>query len=413
MDQQQAAPEMVDEEINLLDLLLVLVKRKWLIIGMTLVAAVASVIYSLTLPNIYTATAKILPPQKEGGNLSAALGQLGGLAAMAGIGGGFGGSADLYVSLLKSRSVADAVIKKLDLMKEFKAKTPDDARSKYAGSVKVQAGVKDGIISISADHRKPEMAAKLVTATVEELGRRSVQLNLAKVSNDRIFLEKRLETVRQDLKKAEDAMKNFAEQNKTIQVDSQAKASIEAVARLKGELATKEVQLAALRSYQTDESQEVKALLAATSRLRSELSRYGGSGGGVGEGIPTVGNVPNLGLEYARRMREVKTQEAIYEQMVKQYELAKVQESRDTSSLQVLDDAVVPDRKSKPKRSMIVVLATVSAFFISIFASFLAEHLGKMGPDDRQRWETIKEQLRLSPREKPGHRLMSKRNNSL
>lgn len=392
MEQQQVSAEQAENEINLLELLMVLVKRKRLIITVTLAAAIASICYSLLLPNIYTATAKVVPPQKEGGGLSAALGQLGGLAAAAGLGGGFGGSADTYVSILKSRSVADAVIKKLDLMKEFKAKTSDDARRTFSGIVKVQAGAKDGIITITADHKKPEMAAKLVNATVEELGRRSVQLNLARVSNDRVFLEKRLDVVKQDLKKAEDDMKAFSQQNKAVQVDSQVRASIEGVARLKAELASKEVQLAALRSYQTDQSPEVKVLVAATNRLRKELGSLAGSGT-TNEGIPSVGNVPNLGLEYARKMREVKTQEAIFEQLTKQYEMTKINENRDTSTLQILDDAVVPDRKSKPKRSMIVILSTVSAFFVSIFAVFLLEYSEKLPPEDRQRWLDIKAQL--------------------
>lgn len=385
----------LDNETHLLDLVLVLVKRKRLIAGITLAAVVASTACSLVLPDIYRATAKVLPPQKEGNNLATALGQLGGLAAVAGIGSGFGGSTELYVSLLKSRSVADAVIRRLDLMKEFKTKTPDDARRKFAGSIKIQTGAKDGVITVSADHKKPEMAAKIVSATVEELGRRSVQLNLAKVGNDRVFLEKRLDIVKKDLKKAEEDMKSFAQQNKAIQVDSQAKASIEGIARLKGELASKEVQLAAMRSYQTDESQEVRILLAATAKLRNELSRFAGSSGGVGEGIPNVGNVPNLGLEYARRLREVKTQEAIFEQLTKQYELTKINENRDTSSLQILDDAVVPDRKNKPKRALIVILSTFTAFFAAVFAAFVAEYSEKMGPEDRQRLEKIKSQLRL------------------
>ena len=164
---------------------------------------------------------------------------------------------------------------------------------------------------------------------------------------------------------------------------------------IKAELATKEVQLAALRSYQTDESPEVRALMAATGRLRTELNRFGGSGGGTGDGIPTVGNVPNIGLEYARRMREVKTQEAIYEQLTKQYELAKINENRDTSTLQILDDAVVPDRKSKPKRSLIVMLATFGAFFASILVAFMLEYGEKMQPEDRERWQAIKGHLRL------------------
>ncbi len=391
---QPLSPES-EGELNLLNLLHVLVKRKMLILTITLVAAAASVGYSLYLPNIYTATAKVLPPQKEGGNFSAALGQLGGLAAAAGLGGSFGGTADMYVSLVRSRSVADAVIIKLNLAKAFNAKTADDARKAYARTINVQVGQKDGIISIAANHRKPEMAARLVTATVEELCRRSVQLNLAKVSNERIFLEKRLEVVRKDLKKAEDEMKSFAQQTKAIKMDEQAKASIEGVAKLKAELASKEVQLAAKRSYQTDESPEVIVLTAAVDRLKRELGLLGGSGGGDGEGIPSVGKIPGLALESIRRMREVKTQEAILEQLTKQYELAKINENRDTSSLQIIDDAVVPDRKSKPNRAQIVLLSTVTSFICSIFLAFVLEYLANLSADDRRTLAEIKNGLRL------------------
>jgi tyrosine-protein kinase Etk/Wzc len=237
------------------------------------------------------------------------------------------------------------------------------------------------------------MAARLVTVTVEELGRRSVQLNLAKVSNDRIFLEKRLTVVKKDLKKAEDEMKSFAQQNKAVKLDDQAKATIEGVAKLKAELASKEVQLSAKRTYQTDESPEVMVLVAAVDRLKKELTVLGGSGGGVGEGVPSVGNIPNLALEFTRRMREVKIQEAILEQLTKQYEMEKINENRDTSSLQILDTAVVPDRKSKPKRSLIVVLSTITAFFISILAAFFYEYLEKLPESDRALLSKIKRNL--------------------
>lgn len=393
MEQQQILPEQVEHEISLLELVKVMVKCKRLIIAMTLTATFASVGISLLLPNIYTATAKILPPQKEGGGLSSAIGQLGGLAAAAGLGGGFSGPAELYVALLKSRSVADAVIKKLDLMKEFKAETADDARRKFAATVRVQSGAKDGVITISAVNKKPEMAARLVSVTVEELGRRSVELNLAKVSNERIFLERRLTVVKKDLIKAEDELKNFAQQNKAIKVDEQAKATIDGVAKLKAELASKEVQLAAKLTYQTEESPEVIALLAAVDKLKRELGDLGGSGTGVGEGIPSVGKIPNLAIEYARRVREVKIQEAILEQLTRQYEMEKINENRDKSSLQILDDAVVPDRKSKPKRSLIVIVSTVSALFVSIFTAFLLEYYEKLPQGEKLLLQDLKSQL--------------------
>ncbi|MBI5656960.1 MAG: lipopolysaccharide biosynthesis protein [Geobacter sp.] len=387
--QQSPVPQPEEDEINLLELLLVLVKRKRLIVGMTLAAAIISIVYSLTLPNIYTATAKILPPQKEtGGGLATALGQLGGLAGMAGLAGGLSGGSDLYLGILKSRSVTDAVIQKLNLQTEFKAKSMDDARQALAGAVKFQAG-KDGIITISADNKMPELAAKLANTCVDELLKRSVQLNLVKAGSERVFLEKRLEVVKADLTKAEDALKSFAQQNKTIQIDAQAKASIEGVAKLKAELATREVQLASLRSYQTDESSEVKTLQAAIRRLQGEIGRFSGVGGS-GEGIPTVGSVPGLGLQYARLMRDLKIQEAIFEQLTKQYEMAKVSEAKDSSSLQVLDEAVVPVRKSGPRRTFIVIIATAVAFLVGVFGAFVFEFLERLSVEDRQKIALLK-----------------------
>lgn len=386
-----------ESEINLLELCQVLVKRRMLIIFVTLAAIVLSISYCLTLKNIYTATARILPPQKDGGGgLSALLGQAGGLAALA-AGAGLGGGADLYVGILKSRSVADDVIKKLDLTAKFKAKSHDAARKRLAGKVMVQSDKMTGIITINADDLDPKQAALLANTFIEELGRTTVRLNLSRVSTERMFLEKRLEVVRADLKIAEEEVKRFAQNNKIIQVDSQAKASIEGIVKLKAELASREVQLSVLKSYQTDESQEVKSLQTAIKRLRLEIDRLAGSSSG-GEGIPSIGAVPGVGLEYARRMRDMKVQEAIYEQLTKQYEVAKLNEAKDSSSIQVLDSAVPPDQKSKPKRSMIVILATFTAFFCSVFLAFIMEYLEKLPDSDRKLLHNMKQQLFASPR---------------
>ena len=382
-----------EAEINLLDILKVIVKRKMLIITLCLTAIVFSVIYSLTLPNIFTATARVLPPQKDaGGGMSALLGQMGGLAGLAGMG-GLGGSGELYLGILKSRSVADAVIKRLDLMTLFKSKNADDARTKLAGTIKSQIG-KDGIITISAESKDPKQAAALANAMVDELGRRSVQLNLTKAGVERTFFEKRIELVKQDLKKAEDTLKAFAEQNKAIRVESQATATIAEVAKVKAEIAGMEVQLSALRSYQTEESPEVKLLKTSIRKMQSQLVTEEGIGNGGS--IPGVGKVPSLGLEYARRLREVKTQEAIYEQLAKQFEAAKLMEAKDSSSLQILDEAVAPALKSKPKRSLIVILAAVSSFFVGILGAFVLEYLEKMPEEDKVRLHEIKKSMRFS-----------------
>lgn len=376
-----------EQEINLLELLQVLVKRKMLIVTICSVAVVASVIYSLTLTNIYSATAKILPPQKEsGGGLSALLGQAGGLAGLAA--GGLGGGGELYLGILKSRSVGDAVIKRLDLAKVYQAKTLEAARRTLESAVKVQTG-KDGIISITAEDKDPKLSALLANTVVDELGKTTIRLNLSKVGTERLFLEKRLDLVKKDLKAAEDDLKLFAQSNKIVQVDSQATASIEGIARLKGELASKEVQLAVLSSQQTEQSPEVKAIQAGVKRLKGELGKLAGNNGG-GEGIPSLGNVPGVGLEYSRKLRELKTQEAIFEQLTKQFEVAKINEAKDSSNFQILDEAVVPISKSKPKRSQLVIMATAAAFLVSICVVFALEYLDKMSDEERQIIDSIK-----------------------
>lgn len=379
-DKEMVRPEIeTEEEINLLELLRVVVRNLPLIVKITSAAIVFSVIYSLNLKNVYTAKATLLPPQKEtGGGATALLASMGG--GLAGLAGGLGGSADLYLEILKSRSVADAVIKRLDLHTEFKSKNVDSTRSRLQGVVKFQAG-KNGVITITADYKDPAKAALFANTFIDELQKKSMQLNLTKASTERSFLEKRLTVVKQDLKAAEEEMKNFQEKNKTIKADSQAAAAIEGIARLRAEIVSKEVQLAALRNSMTDESAEVSTLLAGISRLKKQLGTMSGSGGGDGV-IPSVGNAPSIGVEYVRRLRELKTQEALFEQLTKQFELAKISEARDSSSLQVLDEAVTPLRKSKPKRSIIVILATVTAFFGSVFLVFIKEYLSKLSPED-------------------------------
>lgn len=380
-----------EEEINLLELLRVVVRNLPLIVKITAAAALLSVVYSLTLTNVYTAKATLLPPQKDsGGGASALLASMGG--GLAGLAGGLGGSADLYLGILKSRTVTDAVIKRLDLNTEFKSKNADSTRAALQGLVKFQAG-KDGIITITADYKDPAKAALFANTFIDELQKKSLQLNLTKASTERSFLDKRLVVVKQDLKTAEEDMKTFQEKNKTIKADSQAAAAIEGIARLRAELATKEVQLAALRNSMTDENSEVRTLLAGISKLRSQLNSMSGSGGDGGV-IPSVGNAPSIGVEYIRRLRELKTQEALYEQLTKQFELAKINEARDSSSIQVLDEAVAPLRKSKPKRSLIVILTTVTAFFCSVFLVFIREYLAKLPPEDSAIMDEMKDALK-------------------
>ena len=383
-----------EDEINLLELLRVVVRRRMLVIKICSAAMVLSTCVSLLLKDVYTATSIIYPPPREtGGGLASLLAQASPLQGL----GGMSGSGDLYLAIFKSRTVADAVVKRLDLQKEYKAKNSEAARKAAQRSVKAVLG-KDGLITVSAHSRDPQKAAQLANAFVDEMIKRSVQLYVNKAGSERSFLEKRLETAKVELKNAESDLKTFQEKHKAIKADAQASAAIEGVARLKAEIVVKEVQLATLRNSMTDESSEVKALRAGISQLKSQMGTMTGSGGGDSI-IPATGNVPSIGVEYVRKLRELKTQEAVYEQLSKQYELAKINETKESSSVQVIDEAVAPLKKSKPKRSVIVMLSTVAAFFMSIVIIFVQEYLSKMSPEDAEIIREIKQSLRFRKRE--------------
>ena len=386
-----------EDEINLLELVRVVVRRKMLIIKMCSVAMVLSVCLSLLMKDIYTATSSFYPPPREtaSGAFASLIAQTGVIQSALG---GSGGSTDLYMAIIKSRTVLDAVIKRLDLQRtESKVLSLAATRKATAAAVKFTAG-KDGIVTVDANSRDPQKAAILANTFVDEMSRRSVQLYVAKAGSERYFMEKRMEVVKVELKKAEDALKDFQEKHKSIKIDSQASVAIEGIARIKAEIVSKEVQLAALRSSRTDESYEVKSLQAAISRLQSQLAAQTGTGGGDNV-IPVTGNVPVIGMEYARRLRDLKIQEVVFEQLTKQYETAKINETKEFSPVQILDEAVAPLKKSKPKRAIIVLVSTFSAFIISLVIIFLQEHLSKMSPEDAEIIKEIKQQLRFRKRE--------------
>jgi uncharacterized protein involved in exopolysaccharide biosynthesis len=288
--------------------------------------------------------------------------------------------------------VADAVVKRLNLQKtETKILTMEAARKKALGGMKFTAG-KDGIVTVAANNKDPQRAALLANTFVKEMIQRSIQLYVTKAGTERNFLEKRMDVVKVELKNAEEALRSFQEKNKTIKVDAQASVAIEGIARIRAEIASKEIQLAMLRDSMTDESSEVKALRIALSRLNSQLNALSGSGG-VDNVIPATGNVPGLGVEYVRRLRDLKVQEAIFEQLTKQFETAKINEAKESSPVQVIDEAVAPLKKSKPKRSLIVILATFSAFILSLGIIFIQEYIANLSPEDAEIIDDIKRSL--------------------
>jgi uncharacterized protein involved in exopolysaccharide biosynthesis len=396
------APE--TDEINLLDLLLVLAKHWRMIVGVPCIVAVVTAIITLCMPNIYTAKAMILPGDDDKGLMGAMMAQMGGLANLAG--GALGGptKTDLYVTMLKSETIKDPVIDRFKLMQVYEAKFRTDAYKTLDAKVTISAGKKDGVLSISVDDKDPKRAAAMANAYVDELGKLAAGLSMTGAGKNRTFLEGRLAEAKADLAQAEEALKNFQSKYKAVSVTDQAKASIEGVAQLRAQLAAQEVQLASLQRQFTDNSQEVKGARSAIANIRGQIARL--EGGGGNSSIPSVGSVPKLGQEYVRLMREFKIQETLVELLTKQYEMNKLTEAKNVSPFQLLQKAKVPERKSKPKRSLIVIMAAFTIGLLMVPIAFLKEFSAKMSPDDRQRWEQIS--VQLPPLPVPLQRLATK-----
>ena len=381
---------------SLLDILLVIAKHKKMIFRATFGAAIITALYSLTLPNIYTAKAMVLPGEDEAGKAGAMLSQLGGLASLAGGSLEQSSKKDLYITMLKSDALRDPIIDQFKLMSVYDKKIRADVYRLLDGSAHITAGKKDGVVTIEFSDKDPKQAAAIANAYVEELGKLLTGLSMTGAGNNRAFLDKRLATVKADLVRAEEALKVFQSENKAISVPDQAKASIEGVAQLRGQLAVQEVQLGTLRHQLTDSSQEVKVAGAAIAQIKSQIARMEGSGGV--SSIPTVGAMPRLGQEYVRLLREFKIQETLVEMLTKQNEMAKFNEIKDVAPLQILQKAKVPERKSKPSRSIIVLLISLITFVSTVFLAYVRENVEQMDGADRDRWRELAVKIPLLQR---------------
>jgi uncharacterized protein involved in exopolysaccharide biosynthesis len=393
MHHEEVAPGKSTTSVKLTDYLSVLFKRSRMIAAVTAAVSLASIVYSLTLSNIYTAKALVLPSQEEKGFASTMLSQLGGLANLAAGAVGPSSSADLYVTLLKSETVRDPIIDRFRLMEAYGHKYRADTYLTLDQTVSIGLGKKDGIISINVDDKDPRRAAEIANAYVDELKKLTVRLNTSGAGNTRSFMEGRLAAAKTDLARAEEALRVFQAKNKAVQVTDQAKAAIEGFSHLRAQLVIKEAELATLRQRFTDSSQEVKSLSATIGNLRRQVAAME-EGGGKGV-IPQFGSMPQLGQEYVRLMREFKIQESLVELLTKQYEMAKLSEAKDISPLQLLQQARIPEKKSKPSRSRIVIKATVMALFAAILLAFGVENVALMPAENRERWKALIRQIPL------------------
>jgi tyrosine-protein kinase Etk/Wzc len=387
----------VDDDIHILDLALILARHRILVIGTTLLFGSAALAVSLLMTPMFASSAKILPPQQQqSAGMTAVLGQLGGLASAAGGLAGIKNPNDTYIGLLESRTVADRQIARFKLMERYGA-TMDEARRVLALNSEFSSGKKDGMLKITVSDKDPQVAADIANAYIDELADLTRTMALTEASQRRLFFEKQLAEAKDRLATAEVALRATQEKTGMIQPDAQVQAIIANAAHLKGTIAAKEVELEAMRTFATGQNPE---LLRAQQELRGmqgqlaklEKSQPAKDGGFM---VPT-GNLPEVGVEYVRSMRNVKYYETIFELLAKQFELAKIDEAKNASLIQILDKAIPPEHKIKPKRSLIVLSGLVAGAVFGMLLAFMraAYARSRQNPESLQRWERLSSALR-------------------
>jgi tyrosine-protein kinase Etk/Wzc len=360
-------------EFDLLDLLLILAARKRAIFLATLVGLVLVGVVVFLMHPTYTAEAIIMPPQQEESGTSGLMSQLGALASVAGMGGsltsslGIKNPSDLYIGMLKSQSIADGLIKQFNLKQLYHTKTLGGARKVLANNSKFVSG-KDGLINISVEDHDPHRAAGMANAYINQLYTLNNRLAITQASQRRVFFGQQLAEEKDQLADAEVALKETEEATGVIAPTGQVETTIRQIAQVQAEITGHEVELDALRTSSTAQNPDVVRLTTELDSLRQqEHDLEAGTKGKHAPGDIAISSAaaPQVGLEYIRKERDVKYHELLFDIIARQYEAARIDEAKAIPVIQVVDPALVPERKSGPHRLLWTLIGGFIGFFFS------------------------------------------------
>ncbi|MCH7756097.1 hypothetical protein IH970_13380 [candidate division KSB1 bacterium] len=393
------------EEINLLDYLDVIFKRRRMIIRNSLLAGLMMLVLSFLLPKTYTATTTLLPPDEGDSNGLRSL-LLNSPTSFLNLPGVRASSSDIFVEILKSRSVAEGVLQRAYDVDNEKRTLYEiwDEESREAAIKKLRKQAKifsneQGIVEISVEAETPELAAQIANAYTDELDKVNQEKSFSRAKNSRIYIEEQLKQTATRLQTSSKSLADFQSQYKAVDLEAQTKVALEKAGEIKGTIMAKEVQLkVALQTLKRNNpiisrfQKEVDEL-----RIQYEHLQFGNS-------VPfeqqkdyfiPFADVPEVGLRLAELLREVKVQETVWQLLNQQFYSAKIQEARDTPTVQVLDGAVPPERRTRPKRKLLVVVTSFLTFVFSIFWAFCLEYVERSKENkDFQKMSGMVEELK-------------------
>jgi tyrosine-protein kinase Etk/Wzc len=352
----------------------VIIRWRRLLLTNAILAAVLTLTILLFMSNWYTSSISILPPSED----NSALGLLGGMLP-SGLGSLLGGSgmslpglstpSDLYAAILKSRIVGKEVMQRHNLQEVFGEPVEEKALMILLDRTKI-AVEPEGIISLSYEDKDPQRAAAVANTYMDVLNKVNTENIVTKARFMREFIEGRLNETIRDLTTAEEAYKNFQQTHKMLALDEQVKAAIDAMAELKSQLVVAEIEFGVMKKTLSPENSRYKEQEFKIEQIKNQLAKIeqGDPDDSVSSMLTIpVNDTPNLGLQLARLTRDLKIQETIFELLKQQYEQAKIQELKDTPTIQILDKAEVPQIKSRPKRVTLSILAGFSCFVLTLF----------------------------------------------
>ena len=363
-------------------------ERRRTVLSIMAIGILLSLLNAILKPNFYTSSTSFMPP----GNTSS----FGSLMSMISNNPtssisdemlGLGTSGDLFVAILKSRNVQDALVTRFRLLQYFKAGTMLDARSALSLDTNVVEDPKSGIITVSVQARSPQFAAQLAEGYITELNRVVTDDSTSSAHKERVFLEGRVKDIKQDLDASSKMLSQFSTKNKAIDVQAQVRSMADAGLKLQAELIDGRSQLAALEQTYSADNSRVRALEAHNAELERQIGvlrglshAHGAAPDASGLPYPSASELPALGLTYSDLERKVRVDEALWEALTKQYEIAKVEEAKQIPTIRVLDPANVPERKSGPHRTLIVVIGTALSFLVACVVVFVMNYWEGMDP---------------------------------
>jgi tyrosine-protein kinase Etk/Wzc len=375
------------DEVSLIDILTQLARHKRLIAKVASFSLLAGLILSLVLPVRYTAITTLMPPQQAPSSASILTAQLtstgtNSLAALAGGGFGLKNPNDLYVGLLQSRPIADSIIQEFGLAKVYHAKDMTAARTRLEGYTEITSE-KNGFIAVSVTDKDKRRSAEMANAYTAGLRNLTKSLAVSEASQRRLFYEDQLKQAKESLVTAEIAFQHVQQTRGLVQLDAQAKTMIESLAALRAKVAAKEVELQGMRSYSTEHNPEVALAERELSSLQAEAGRLAQRNHSSGFADMGLEDVPGSGLEYLRAEHELKYRQAMFDLLIKQYDAARLDESKEAAVIQVVEPAIEPDRRSSPKRGLIVILFTLGGILAGCLWTFILLGNDLLKPDSK------------------------------